>query len=123
MGDAQRGDDAIYFYAANLGRTTALAVSVVSAQTPDSEGALPPGRYLLHLGDDVASTTIVWVTAGPFTKGGTLTAVAAVPLFPMSTARIVTIEINVRKGDNDRIAAIASAGAGTLFVTQVSRGA
>jgi hypothetical protein len=126
MGDAQRGDDALYYYAANLGLTQAIAVTATPAQTSDIEGALTPGRYLLQIADVSNSGTTIWVRTGKFEKGVALSMVAGVPWFPMKPGGVIAIEINVRKGDNDRIAAVASGPGtplGTLYVTQISRGA
>lgn len=125
MGDAQRGDDAIYFYAANLGRTRSLAATAAPTQLSDVDGALTPGRYLLHLGI-VSNSAVLWVATGKFKKGGVLVVAAAPPHFPMSSNRVVAIEINVRKGANDQIAAVAAgpgSPSGTLYITQISRGA
>lgn len=121
----ERGDDAIYYYAANLGLTRALSVTAAGVQLLDVDGPLVPGRYLLHLGT-VSTSAVIWVRAGKFEKGTPLDIAAGVPHFPMSPSRILAIEVNVRKEDNDRIAAIA-AGPGTptgvLYITQISRGA
>ena len=121
MGDPQRGDDALYFFAANLGRTERLACSGVAIQRPDNLLALEPGRYLLHIADLQTPNTRVWVTTGKFEKGSTVSVVADVPHFPMHAEGIVAIEINVRKGDNDQIAAITGGATATLFITQISR--
>ena len=68
----------------------------------------------------------VWVASGPFVKGVSVAVAPSAPYFPMSPARVVAVELNVRKGHNDQIAAlVAGVGApsGALYVTMVSRGA
>ncbi len=124
MGDAHRGDDDIAFYAATIGATRLLAVADVASQTTDDDGAFPPGRYLLHIGNVGVGSTI-WVAMGEFVKGGGLISIAAsVPHFPMTQTGVAGIEVNILKGDNDRIAAVASpAGSANLFITLISRGA
>ena len=117
-----RGDDVIAYYAADLGKTRELALTNVSAQLPDAGGPLPPGRYLIHLGVLSALAAVAWVKTGPFDIAVPLVATAAVPCFPMTVARVMAIEINVRKGHNDRVAAIMDAAfTGTLYVTAISR--
>ncbi|MCZ6868099.1 MAG: hypothetical protein O7G84_01185 [Gammaproteobacteria bacterium] len=124
MAEARRGDDDIAFFAASLGRTRALAVTDTAAEITDPDGALVPGRYLLHVAN-LSAGAVVWVATGKFEKGAApLTVVAAAPHFPMSAATIVALELNILKEDNDRIAAIATGGGtGTLYITQISRGA
>jgi hypothetical protein len=116
-----RGEDLAAFFAAELGRTRKLALTVASAQTPDTEGALPPGRYLLQIADLSSASAKVFIRARPFVAGDTVTAVADAPDFPLHLAGLVAIEFHVRKGYNDRIAAILTAGTGNLFITEVSR--
>jgi hypothetical protein len=124
MGTAQRGDDAIAFYAASLGRTTKLsAVAAASTQTTDVDGALPSGRYLIQILNVVPATAIVWVKAGPFEVGVVVTAEAGVPSFPLSREAIIAIEFNVVKKDSDRIAVRTSAGTADVYITRISRGA
>lgn len=115
-----RSDDDVYFYAANLGRTERLACSAVSATRAAGDGALPPGRYLLHLGEQSAQTVRVWVKTGK-ASDGVLVATADVPCFPMVLSGVAAIEINVRKDDNDQVAAITDGGTASLFITQISR--
>jgi hypothetical protein len=123
MGDAQRGDDALYFFAANLGDTRKLEViSANPVQLPDNGGRLTAGRYLLHISDlSGAGRQKVWVRLGKW--GTTIPIEADVPAMPLQLGVIAAIEINVRKNDNDQIAAITSEGDATLYVTQISRGA
>lgn len=124
MGDAQRGDDSIAFFAATLGRTSALSVTDAGEQISDADGPLAPGRYLLHVANVSAPTVVIWVATGAFESGGSIAVTTTVPFFPMSPATILAIELNIVKGHNDRIAAIATAGGtGTLYITQISRGA
>ena len=123
MGDAQRGDDAIYFFAASLGLTRRLVVTDIPAQLPDEDGALVPGRYLLHIAELSANAKqITWVRTGKF--GTTVPVAADVPAFPMSLASIMAVELNVRKGANDQIAAVNDLLGTTtnLYITQISRG-
>lgn len=126
MGGAQRGDAALHFYEANLGLTLALTVIEANAvQTTDAEGALPPGRYLLHI-NDTTNDAQIWVKTVPFKKGQTIVLAAGVPAMPFRAGFVVGLEFNVRRGDNDRIVAIASGpgiASGTLYITQISRGA
>jgi len=121
MGDAQRGDDALAFYAANLGRTRAIACSTVAAQLLDDDGALLPVRHILHLGYLSPRTSTIWIATGKFERGKALSVSAAPPYFPMTPGRIVALELNVRKGDNDQIAAIMASGSGILYITEISR--
>lgn len=121
MTKGARADDVIAFYAAELGITRKLACGVASAQLPDSEGALSPGRYLLQIADLSAPTAKVYVRGRPYIAAGTVTAVASVPDFPLHLSGLVAFEFNVRKGYNDRIAAITTAGTANLFITLVSR--
>jgi hypothetical protein len=124
VGDAQRGDDALYYFAANLGRTRKLVVSIAAIQLPDADGPLTPGRYLIHVDDfSPPGKQKIWVRMGKFEKGKTLAVAADVPHFPMSLTGIMGIEVHVRKGDNDRLAAISSEGSAAVYITQVSRGA
>lgn len=125
MGDAQRGDDAIYFFAADLGRSRELIASASAVQLLDKDGPLVPGRYLLHLGD-TSNSAKVWVATGPFKKSTVLAVAPGVPYFPMAENRIIAVELNVRKGVNDQVAAIAAGPgtpSGTLYITMISRGA
>lgn len=98
-------------------------MTAASVQTTDVNGPLVPGRWLLHIAD-VPNNAKIWVRMRPFEKGGTVVAVADVPDFPMHVDGIVTIEVNVRKRTNDRVAAIALGGgtpSGNLYLTLVSR--
>ncbi len=121
MGDAQRGDDALAFYAANLGPTRALFASIAPVQLSDNDGALPPRRYLLHIADIDPPNLKIWIKTGPFQKGVLLGVTASIPNFPMSLIGVQALEINVRKGDNDQIAVVMSSGTGTLYITEISR--
>ena len=118
--DSHRGDDSIYFFAANLGRTEKISV-VDSASTPrDADaGPMSPGRWLLHISDISDDGEKVWVRMSPHANPAA--AVKDVPSFPMQTAGVVAIEVNVRKGYNDQVAAIVGTGTATLFMTQISR--
>ncbi len=123
---AQRGDAALHFYEANLGLTLELTVIEASAvQTTDADGALPPGRYLLHI-SDTTNDAQIWVKTVKFVKGDTVGLTAGVPAMPFRVGLIIGLEFNVRRGDNDRVVAIASGpgvASGTLYITQISRGA
>jgi hypothetical protein len=124
MGDAQRGDDALAFYAADLGRTREIPCSIVAAQLLDKDGPLKPGRYLLHISDVNPTSKKVWVRTGKFEKGTALPISASTPWFPMQLGGIMAIEFNVRKGHSDQVAAImAGPGAPTavLYITAISR--
>jgi len=119
---AEQGQDAIAFFAASVEETRALTLSASSAQIPDNDGALPPGRYLLLLRDtEVSSWT--WIQFGPFVKGGTVTATvgAGVDKLPLSRQAIIGFEVNINAGENDRIAAINESGGGTLYMIRISR--
>lgn len=137
MGDAHAGDDDIAFYAAALGRTRKIAVSTTAAQLPDTEAPLEPGRYLLHVRFDSGCDQI-WVAMGEHKKGVPLPVAADVPYFPFLVGTVVALEVNVRPKPqspkvapsaksvdkpNTQIAAITNAGTGTLYITQISRGA
>lgn len=123
MGDAQRGDDALAYFGATLGATRALGVSVAPAQTSDPDGPLPPGRYLLHISDLDPVAAKVWVRMGKYVRGEVLGVAASPPAFPMQLGGIVAIEVNVRRGDNDRIAAVMAGILDTavLYITEISR--
>ena len=125
MGNAQQGEDAQHYFAANLGRTRRLVAGAVAVQIEDVDGKLVAGRYLLHIAG-LSSNATLWVATGPFKKGVSLPVVADVPFFPMSPSGILAIEINVRPGYNDQVSVIAAGGgspAGNLYITQISRGA
>lgn len=123
MGDAQRGDDAIAYYAATLGLTRRLSVTELGgvAQLVSTDGRLEPGRWLLHLGA-MSNGATMWIRMGKFNEP--IDVSADVPAFPMSTTRIAAIEVNVRKGDNDTVAAVITGpgeATGELYLTQISR--
>jgi hypothetical protein len=126
MGEAQRGVDALAFYAADLGLTRAISCSIASAQLPDKDGALVPGRYVLHISDVVPTSKKIWVRTGKFEKGSALSITAGIPWFPMQLGGIVAFEFNVLKDYSDQVAAIM-AGPGNpsaiLYVTRISRDA
>ena len=123
MVDAHRADDDIAFYAADLGFTHGIALTTSPGQIPDVDGALVPGRWLLHVAN-VPSKATVWIKMGKFEKGSVLDVVAAVPNFPMSPAGIMALEVNVREGVNDQVVALV-AGTGNptanLYITLISR--
>ena len=122
---AARGDDAIAFYAADIGDTLELAASTVLAQTSDLQGPLKPGRYLIQAINWSDTTVVVWVTVGAWEKGSslTLTATAGRRRVPLSSGGVVAFETNILKGDSDRLAVITNTGSATVYVTRVSRGA
>ena len=124
MGDAQRGVDALAFYAADLGRTRAISCSIAPAQLSDPDGPLVPGRYLLHISDVDPANKKIWVRTGKFEKGVTLPIIAGVPWFPMQLGGIVAFEFNALKGYSDQVAAIMP-GPGNpsaiLYITRISR--
>lgn len=126
-GSAHNAEDDIAFYAASLGITHKIVVGAAPSQLPDAGGPLVPGRWLLHLAD-VSKNTKVWIRMGKFEKGATPLVVAAdVPHFPMHVAGLVAIEVNVRQGVNDQVAAIIDGPANppnpaaNLYITLVSR--
>jgi len=112
---AARGDDLLDFYRRDPDKAIVLALTNVSAQIP---APLPPGRYLLIL--RAVAGVWAWFRAEPFVATGTVTVVAAQGI-PLSPDAMQTIEINVRKGHNDRIAAITEAGVGTLYIVPLAR--
>lgn len=116
-----RGDDVIAYYASTIGFTRALGVSAISAQVPDEQGPLEPGRWLLQLLDRQSAATRAWLAFGPFRRGEPLVAVVGPPYFPMSGRGLIALEFNVRRGDNDRVAAVAENGTATLYLTRLSR--
>jgi hypothetical protein len=63
----------------------------------------------------------VFVRLRPWVAATTVTAVADAPDFPLHLAGLVAVEVNVRKGHNDRLAAITTTGAATLYATRISR--
>lgn len=121
MGDAQRGDDSLAFYAATLGRTRALNVTIAPSQLLDVDGPLLPVRHLLHIADISPTNRVIWVRTGKFEKGTTLSITPGLPWFPMSFGGLTAIEINVRKEHADQIAAVMSGGNGILYITEISR--
>jgi hypothetical protein len=122
---AARGDDAIAFYAADIGETRELAVTAAGIQSPDAEGALTKGRWLIQAYDFSTPNVVVWISSGPFVKGSplTLTTGPGARRVPLSPRTLVAIETNVVKGASDRIGAITTAGTVTLWLTRISRGA
>lgn len=126
MGNAQQGTDAQDYYAATLAETRYLAVTSSQSQLSDSDGPLIPGRYLMHISDSApaGSPPKVWVAMGPFAKGVTLAVSAATPHGPpFQDGRVLALEVNVRKGYNDQVAAITSSGSAVLYMTRISRSA
>lgn len=117
---AHTADDDIAFYAAALGLTRALSLTPVAAQIADADGALPAGRYMLHLGDVSDDSAVVWVRTVKWNKDVDYAVPTAPPAFPMRPSRIMAIEFNVREGVNDQVAAIVTAGTATLYVTKLS---
>lgn len=118
----EQGQDAIAFFAADVEETRALSLSTSSAQIPDVDGPLPPGRYMLLLRDtDVSDWT--WIKFGKFVTGGTITATVGpgADKLPLSRQAIIGFEINITPGRNDRIAAINESGGGTLYMIRISR--
>lgn len=109
------------FFAASIGLTRSFAASAVVAQTPDDEGPLPPGRYLLQVTGFTDSTAICWVGVSPFEKGAaaTLAATPGPDRIPLSSGAFA-VEFNVRRGVSDRVQAILSAGTATIYITRVS---
>jgi hypothetical protein len=77
----------------------------------------------LHVVDQSPQRAVTWVRTGPFEKGVALDIVAGVPWFPLRSDGIVALEIHVRKGHNDRVAAITDTGSATLYITRISRDA
>ena len=124
MGDAQRGDDAIAFFAAHLGSTRRLqASSTTPVQLLDDDGPLRPVRHLIHIANLNKPGESVWIKMGKFEKGATLGVTTAPPDFPMNPATIFAIEVNVRKGENDQIAVIISGNGASanVYITEISR--
>lgn len=122
MGDAQRGDDSLAYFAATLGRTRALDVTAAASQLLDKDGALLAVRHLLHIADVSPTNRVIWVRTGKFEKGVILSITPGLPWFPMSLGGCSAIEINVRKEYDDQIAAVLSgAGSGILYITEISR--
>ena len=120
MGGVAQGQDDIAFFAAYIEETRELSISTGSTQTSDDDGPLTPGRWLIQVRD---TTNYVWIKVGKYEKGIPLvaTAGAAQKQFPLSLSGLIAIELNVREGDGDRIAAITEAGGGTLYLSRVSR--
>lgn len=118
-------DDQLDFFGADIGPTRTLAavaanaVSTAGTATTDPGGTLPPGRYLIQC-TPPGGTDIVFVGAVPFKKGDVSwqTQAAAAPNAPLIRS---FIEINVRKGHNDRIYARTTGGTSSVFVTQITR--
>jgi hypothetical protein len=125
MGGAHDGNDDIQFYHAAIEHTFEAAIGAGGlTQVPtDLEGALPPGRYLAQA--LITGAGVMWLHVGKFDTAVPLAPSAptgaGVRRIPLSSKCACAIEFNVVKGHNDRIAAQMSTGAGTLFVTRVSR--
>ena len=117
-----RGDDAVAFYAALLGATTLLAAGVVASQTPDADGPLQPGKYLVQVAD-IAGGGTTWLKMVPFVKGNVEVLAAGVPAFPMKPGLALSFTVNVLKGVNDRVVAVTSAGTSNVYLTRISRDA
>jgi hypothetical protein len=119
---AVRGDDAVAFYAAKLGPTTLLASGVAAAQTPDADGALVPGRYLVQIAN-IVGAGVTWIKMVPFVKGQTETLAVGVPAFPMQAGGVTSFTVNVLLNVNDRVVSVTSAGTSNVYLTRISRDA
>lgn len=109
-----------------LGGSYLLTVDTTARQLADSHGALLPGKYLIQALDLGVNRcwvkTSKWVpAASPDITLPALPAAGASTLeqaFPMDAVGITSFELHVRKGRNDRIQAIMSAGTALLVVTK-----
>lgn len=122
MGNAHRGDHDIAFYQADIGETRALLVTIAGEELVEEEGPLTPGRYLLQFFQTSgAPSAICWVHVGAWAEGDiSPTAGSGPQRIPLSAQSIIGVEYHVIEGYNDRVAAIMTVGAGTLYMTRVS---
>jgi hypothetical protein len=108
-----------------LGKTVRLAVTAASANTAGGEerDRLKPGKYYLQLLDH--SSARCWIRVG-----ASVTLAAAEPAAPVGvtvindfpldpTDGVTAVELHVRKDKTDVVAAIMSAGTGTLLLTRM----
>jgi len=121
-GSAHRGDDDIAYFEAAIEETVALAATVAGAQTTDNYGALTPGRWLIQAQAFSVATALCWVQVGAFVKGSpiSLASGAGLKKYPLSD-KLPAIEFNIRKGVDDRVGVIMSAGTADVLLSRVSR--
>lgn len=121
---AINGSDIIADFSSALGFTRKIGATDASAQTPDSGGALEPGRYLVQLLNPSAAGDTCWVIAAPFKRGETIVVTQDAPSFPLQRNGIAQFQFNVLPAVNDRIAVRMDAGkTGTVYITRISRDA
>lgn len=120
-------NDVRMFYAADLGPTRDLPLTAAgSAQIPDVDGALEPGRYLVQVFADAGGKPVdrCWLKFGKFVAGETLTATAAPPSYIVDPDGAYVFEIVIRGGYNDRLAGLVEAAGAdhTVYLTRIDRG-
>jgi len=121
---AHRGDHDVAFYEAAIENTVGLTASAgVLTQTVDTDGPLPPGRYLVQA-VGLGATQVCWVHVGPYVNGTLLTPLGptgpGARRFPL-TSTIVAIETHILRGYSDRVGVILNAGAAvSVFLSRVS---
>lgn len=112
------GDDKLDFYAADLGPSISVNLTVASATSPK----LIPRRYRVQFIDTGAAR--VWARVGPFNAVTPVVATLAAPSTPFAGAAPAlasAFDLDVRPNHNDQIAAILSAGTGKMIITPLSR--
>lgn len=114
-----RPDDLLAFYQSDLGRARVLPLTAASAQIDDDDGPLEPGRYLFIFRG--AAGQWGWFKLGAFEKGTPMDDAGIENGFPLSVDSIQAIEVNIRRGHNDRVAGILeAAGAAKLYMCPLS---
>jgi len=124
MSQAHHGDDDLAFYHADIGETRGplQANAVAPVQFADVLGPLSPGRYLIQVTDLGGSgRQFVWVGMGAYGSTIPLTASAGLQRFPFSSGGLIALEVNVRRGYNDQVAAITTSSTADVYVSKVSR--
>jgi hypothetical protein len=95
----------------------------VSRQLVDDDGPLRPVRHLIQVANFSSAGNTVWIKMGKFERGVALGVTAAPPNFPMQPGVVCSIEVNVRKGEDDQIAVTVSGNnvEADVFITEISR--
>jgi len=124
-GSAHNGEDDIAFFAADIGHTYVLSLSTGLTTLPAALGALVPGRYLIQVGG-LSAGAIAWVHFDKFqdTPPNIPSPIGEGPQrIPLLQTAVIAIETHALKGYSDRLSAIVTSGAATLYATRISRDA
>ncbi len=122
-GSAHRGDHDVAFYEAAVEETIELSLSTAFTQTPDSNGPMTAGRWLIQLYNP-GQNAICWVHEGIFVEGVPLApsspTSAGLRRIPLSIRSVIAFETHVLPNYSDRIGAILTQGTALLWLTRVS---